>query len=59
MGSVSIQQWGGNMFLRKLCLFLFFSPIEVKTKVYDSEMSDLFFQNHIQNLQLPLYKRFP
>ena len=50
VGSVSIQQWGGNMFLRKLCLFSFFSPFEVKTKFYDSEMSDLFFQNHIQNI---------
>ena len=38
------------MFLRKLCLFSFFSPFQVKTKVYDSEMSDLFFQNHIQNI---------
>lgn len=37
------------MFLSKLCLFPFFSPLEVKTKFYNSETSDLFLEVQIQN----------
>lgn len=38
------------MFLRKLCLFSFLPPFEVKTKFYNSEMSDFFLEVQIQNI---------
>lgn len=38
------------MFFRKLCLFSFLTPLEVKTKFYSSEMSDLFLEVQIQNI---------
>lgn len=38
------------MFFRKLCLFPFLPPLEVKTKFYNSEMSDLFLEVQIQNI---------
>ncbi|XP_010986048.1 trafficking protein particle complex subunit 13 [Camelus dromedarius] len=37
------------MFLKKLCIFSFFPPLEVKTKFYNSEMNDLFLEVQIQN----------
>ncbi|XP_019490459.1 PREDICTED: LOW QUALITY PROTEIN: trafficking protein particle complex subunit 13-like [Hipposideros armiger] len=48
--SVSIQHSVGNMFFRKLCLFPFLPPLKVKTKLYNSEMSDLFLEVQIQNI---------
>ncbi|XP_042830763.1 trafficking protein particle complex subunit 13-like [Panthera tigris] len=45
------MQWcGGKMFFSKLCLFPFLHPFEVKTKFYNSEMSDLFLEVQIQNI---------
>lgn len=38
------------MFFKKLCLFPFLPPLEVKTKFYNSEMSDFFVQVQIQNI---------
>ncbi|XP_034884539.1 trafficking protein particle complex subunit 13-like [Mirounga leonina] len=38
------------MFFSKLCLFSFLPPLEVKTKFYNSEMSDLFLEVQIQNV---------
>lgn len=38
------------MFFKKLCLFPFLPPLEVKTKFYNSEMSDLFVEVQIQNI---------
>ncbi|XP_036296010.1 trafficking protein particle complex subunit 13-like [Pipistrellus kuhlii] len=49
VSSVSIQQCVGKMFLRKLCIFSLFSPLEVKTKFHNSEMSDLFLEILIKN----------
>lgn len=37
------------MFLRKLCFFSLFSPLEVKTKFHNSEMNDLFLEVQIKN----------
>lgn len=37
------------MFFRKLCLFSLLSPLEVKTKFHNSEMSDLFLEIQIKN----------
>ncbi|XP_028378556.1 trafficking protein particle complex subunit 13-like [Phyllostomus discolor] len=38
------------MFLRELCLFSPGTPLEVKTKFYNSEMSDLFLEVQIKNI---------
>ncbi|KAM9577776.1 trafficking protein particle complex subunit 13-like [Trichechus inunguis] len=38
------------MFFRKLCLFPFLPPLDVKTKFYNSEMDDLFLEVQIQNI---------
>ncbi|XP_032705618.1 trafficking protein particle complex subunit 13-like [Lontra canadensis] len=38
------------MFFSKLCLFPFLPPLEVKTKFYNSEKSDLFLEVQIQNI---------
>ncbi|XP_032948979.1 LOW QUALITY PROTEIN: trafficking protein particle complex subunit 13-like [Rhinolophus ferrumequinum] len=48
--SVSIQQCVGKMFFKKLCLFPFLPPLEVKTKFYNSEMNDLFLEVQIENI---------
>ncbi|XP_012905966.1 trafficking protein particle complex subunit 13-like [Mustela nigripes] len=40
----------GKMFFSKLCLFPFLPPLEVKTKFYNSEKSDLFLEVQIQNI---------
>ncbi|XP_012379069.2 LOW QUALITY PROTEIN: trafficking protein particle complex subunit 13-like [Dasypus novemcinctus] len=39
-----------RMFLRKLCLFSFLPPLDVKTKFYNLEMDNLFLEVQIQNI---------